>query len=204
MYEFAHLGHTNESFKELKPLWQDFVKELKGVMKLDQETRQLLWGAFNKYNVKINYDLFGYLQDGDSVEMWTDQMVLMLAIGKVAKNCTYTIDELRSDQWENLFYRPEKNKHDILQGIITAKTTNSTCFDCGEWHEVMELKTRFKYKQQIKVKLITPYQMGDIKGFLAVVQSRPPLRVYDRLKQSFLTWIYMKLNPLKNYQERLF
>lgn len=193
--EYAAIGHTIESFSRLSKNWQLFLNELKSARKLDHETQKLLWGLFSKYEIEINYDIFAYIKDGDSIEMWTEELTLMMALGKVAKSCSYTIEDLRNDTWENLFYRPEMSKNEILGCMFESKNTDATTMCNNEWHEVMELKSKHKYKQMIRVKLITPYTFGDDKGFLALVESKPPRLMYDRLRQFALTWFYKTIAP---------
>ncbi|RYZ78287.1 MAG: hypothetical protein EOP06_29330 [Proteobacteria bacterium] len=100
-------------------------------------------------------------------------MMFLFAMGQILKQTSYTIQQLSTIPWVDLFGRDELPASQIMNAVGTAITTGESQKKVTDWHEVTELQSKRHYKLLIRVKQITPFHSkGGIYGGFAVVESK--------------------------------
>ncbi len=99
----------------------DFMEELVDVAnekKIDPvRDQQLTWYALRKLGLKIPSELFSVLESGDSVEVYTEDVVQIYRNFRFFEYCSYSIEELMTYPYYNLFERPAWLLDSIKQDI---------------------------------------------------------------------------------------
>lgn len=135
--------------------------------------RQELWGVFSRNKFSHVDMFFRNLEPDDSIEFWTPQMNFVFAMGNTIMRSNYSIDELRENNWSDLFKRDEGNSSKILKAVMDSIIENRINHNVTDWHTVEETKSHLKLKQDVKVKLIAPVSFNDFRMLMGMVKSKP-------------------------------
>lgn len=183
----AHFCHNTKSYNKLstekKKVLDDLLQFTYEKDRFTPHKHKLdIWKVMMKNKVSMPYDFFETIGENDSIEMWSDDQNFLFVMGKIMDFTSYSIEDLISDRWENLFERDPAVIAQILTAFQMAMMTNTNQYNVTDWHIVKEVKSELKLCQTVRVKMIAPFSSNAYKGVFAIVESKP-LSVYKKVQQ---------------------
>ncbi len=177
--KLSTIGHTNHSFQLLTSKPQKLVGRLAEILEIEKierpfEARELISLILDENEIDISDQLFERLDFDDSLEMWSSDANFLFAMGDILSLTSYSLDELATQPWHELFDRDSFFKMQIQNKFIQALTTGKVETNVTEWHMVRELRSPKMLNFEVKVKQITPFTDNDgMSGVVAIVKARP-------------------------------
>lgn len=161
--------------------------------------KRQLWSHFSQLKVKLPSELFDHLGPNDSLEMWDDKFNLLFILGKVLDRSSYTLMELTSSPWHQLFEREKDFEEKLVEAYVKTIETSEPQFDVCGWHTVRERRSRFLFEQQVRVKLMAPWSVEGTKGIFAIIETRRPRSFVKTIRQWLLALIGNLILSLKSW-----
>lgn len=200
--------HNSQSYRLLEPTYRQLIADLSPLASDRQlaasftpfEGKQGLWKVMTRNRIQIQPELFEKMEKDDSLEMWVvpradgpQRMRFVLAMGKILSLSSYSITELATIPWNELFWREERYSVQITAGVLEALKTNASQFRVTDWHDVYESLSPNRLKFQVAVTQITPFKVpnGDT-GIFALVKARPTSAPAERVGRGALTVVGKK------------
>lgn len=170
--------HTEESLARLEPLQRRLISNLAnrlaevGIGNLF-EAKQYIWKTMMDQGVEVHSDIFQQLEADDSIEMWTQDWRFLFAMGPVLSLSSYSLQELATAPWSQLFARDDEPAEQILSAFDMALMTEQSVHDVTDWHQVRELRAARESEFFVKVRLVAPFKSKDgVRGIFGVVKAR--------------------------------
>jgi len=196
--------HTEESFSMLPDRHREIVEELarlipNGGLHSPFYAKEALWSAFAKFGIVFPPGVFELLEPEHSIEVWTSDTRFLFAMGDILQYCSYSLHDLATSRWEELFSRDTITEKRMLGRLVEAMKTGNAQKNVTDWHLVTESKSEKKNSLQVKVSLLVPFQSRDVSGVFALVKVKPTSSavekkiisvraLFDRFRQSFGNW----------------
>lgn len=119
------------------------------------EEKKLLWYALKKLRLVSTSNMMDLIEDGDLVEVYLGTRQVYRTFNYY-NLCSYSLDELASLPWDELFYRPPEITAQIFNEIGTALQSRKVLVSETPEHVVEELMSANKFKFKYKLKYIVP------------------------------------------------
>lgn len=134
---------------------------------------QSIWIALKELGFTPSSDLFSYLTANKIIEIHNLQGQQIYRNLYFFKFCSYTLEELYSIPWVELFHRPQKNIDQMIsfvQKVSVANIHNTIRITEIDPHELIETKSKFKIKSYYEPLYYSPLfdKAGNIVASLAI------------------------------------
>lgn len=175
-----NLCHTNNSYLALssdKRAILDDILEASHDMDVvfPDQMKHILWKVMLKNGILIDNNIFELLEPNDSLEVWTDDSRFLFVVGPLLSQMSYSIDELSSKPWHELFERDKFSEKKILETYVQVLNTGKMVTDVCDWHLVSEIHSNKKVSLLIIVSAIAPFKSNKgFSGVVAIVKTKLP------------------------------
>lgn len=119
------------------------------------EEKKLLWYALKKLRLVSTSNMMDLIEDGDLVEVYMGTRQVYRTFNYY-NLCSYSLDELASMPWDQLFHRPPEITAQIFNEIGAALQGRKVMISETPQHVVEELLSPNKYKFKYQLKYIVP------------------------------------------------
>lgn len=119
------------------------------------EEKKLLWYALKKLRLVSTSNMMDLIEDGDLVEVYLGTRQVYRTFNYY-NLCSYSLDELASMPWDQLFYRPLEITTQIFGEIGKALQSREIMPSQTPEHVVEELLSPNQFKFKYRLKYIVP------------------------------------------------
>lgn len=139
-----------------------------------RDNSALVWSAFRELGLRPPSDFFDKVGSEDVIQLYSEDHVHLFANFRFFELCSYTIEEIYSLPWSDLWSRSESDLQRIFQIIGQVKdpavTTTLTLNEPP--HAVKELASAFKFELNYALRCIAPLwdQRTRQRGGLIVIE----------------------------------
>lgn len=144
--------------------------ELPGELDYESEMEFLKKFLFRYKMMPLSDEVFSHIGPDDFIEVYNPQGIQIYRSWNFFKFCRYTIDEVLSNHWIDLYERPEFVERKILDLMPSffSKSSAMIPFNIAE-HVVTEKKLNPSYKYANKLKFVCPLQDMHTKEIVAAM-----------------------------------
>ena len=157
----------------------------------------VVWAAFRMLQILPPSNFFDKLADDDVIEFYSKDGYHLFANFRFFDLCSYTIEQIYSSPWPELWHREEAALTELQQAVgrCLAEDCNDTIMISGKPHRVRELASPFKYELSYSLKGIAPiWERKPYRkvGFIAIergeiLNSPSPAREEELLRDFYLS-----------------
>lgn len=138
---------------------------------------QSIWIALKEFGFTPSSDLFQYLKNDRIIEIHNLDGQQVYRNLYFFKFCSYTLEELYSIPWVELFSRPEKNIHQMVsfvQKMSSTKIHKTVKVTEIEPHELVEIRSALKIKSFYEPLYYSPLfdKYGNVTAGLAIENAQ--------------------------------
>ncbi len=125
------------------------------------DEKKLLWFALSRLRLAPPSDLLDMMQEGDLIEVYVGDRQVYRSFNYY-NYCSYSLDELETIPWSELFARDEQWTNEIFKEIGSCLGTRKVITSQVPAHEVREIRSAYKNKFLYQLKYIVP--LNDKEG----------------------------------------
>lgn len=145
----------------------------------------VLWRMFRKLGVHPNSDLMSQIREDDIIEIYSADYVQLFRNLRFFRYCGYSLDELLSRPFWELFRRDEEVTKQILS--VAVSMFSGQIIGTHRWqlgvHTLTEIDSHFRYESTIEPGLVSP--LCDTSGrIVALVNTARCLSCVPGAKES--------------------
>lgn len=160
-----------EIFNSIQQTINNLVLSVEKTRNQDNLNVNQLWSFLAENKLKYPIDLFDYVTKGDILEVYDNENKQVFRSFDFFRHSTYSLDELFSTPWNELYYRDEIYIHEymhLLSVLIENKSKDVLLVKTVPPHWVSQLKTNRKASHYLQTKIIClVYDAQDnIKGYI--------------------------------------
>lgn len=137
-----------------------------------------LKNLFNRSGFKIDPSFWETLNQDHDFELWSANLEFLVGCQRFIAISSYSIDELLSTPWSDLFTREDKYTQMLISGFRTAMEAKLPVLDIVPFHLVQETKSESKVAVMVSVKAMFPIFRKDKPNspvaICALTLLRPP------------------------------
>lgn len=132
------------------------------------------WRAFGRLGLSPSKDFFSYITEEDLVEIYSKDQIQLFRNFAFFECCSYTLEELHTYEWWNLFERDEKHTQMILEDA--AKTLSGEIRDTFTpnipAHNVREISSAENILINIEIRHMAPvYRNKKVDGLIVLERA---------------------------------
>ncbi|MEK2690833.1 hypothetical protein [Bdellovibrio sp. GT3] len=133
------------------------------------------WRAFRHLGLAPCKDFFSFLTQDDIVEIYSKDQIQLFRNFTFFDFCSYTLEELYTFEWWNLFQREEKHTQMILDEVakVISGEIQSTYEPGLPAHELREIRSAERYSMTMSLRCLAPvYKNKQIEGLVVLERAR--------------------------------
>lgn len=161
----------NEIFNSIEHTINNLALSVEKTKNQDNLNLNQLWSFLAENKLKYPIDLFDYITKGDILEVYDNENKQVFRSFDFFRHCTYSLDELFSTPWNELYYRDEIHIVEymrLLSTLLEQKSKDVLLVKTVPAHWVSQLKTSRKTSHFLQSKIIClVYDAQDnIRGYI--------------------------------------
>lgn len=175
-----HEDQINDLFISLQQTIENLELSVEKTKNQDNLNLNQLWSFLAENKLKYPIDLFDYITKGDIIEVYDNENKQVFRSYDFFRHCTYSLDELFSTPWPELYYRDPIHIAEYMRLLSTLIEKNSKeilTVTTVPPHWVSQLKTHRKTSHYLQTKIIClVYDAQDkIKGYIHTQKILDPV-----------------------------
>ncbi|MBO9666081.1 MAG: hypothetical protein J7501_04650 [Bdellovibrio sp.] len=155
--------------------YQELCQEHRAEGMKINDNLSFVWRAFCRLGLAPCRDFFTHLTQEDIVEIYSKDQLQLFRNFKFFDHCSYTLEELHTIEWWNLFERTEENTKIILGEAIKALSgeIHESFVPNVPIHSLREANSAEHFTMEIELRRMAPvYRNRQIEGVIVLERAR--------------------------------
>ena len=191
-YRDSKLPHFSTLSAELKEVVIKSLEDIYAIYSsIEQESKDIadsktvLWYTIKRLGLRPSSDLFAAINDADIIEIHTPTLQIFRNLN-FFRLCSYSIEEVTSIHWTELFYRDQKYTDQIIACGATVFTKQESIITTAiEPHVTEELMSELKLNVHYNMKAMYPlFDTSDASKRYVLIQIEGQLVDVSKAKVS--------------------
>lgn len=152
------------------------VSAVRNGAELKGDSQTAAWWVIRDLGWRPFSDVFSHIKPGDTIEIYDTDHLQIFRSFNMFRCISYSLDELVTHEWFELYHRPEDAHKKVLARIKTCLEQGVTIHDhSAEVHIVSEKFSPRRRRASYLTRFVTPLfdSSSKIKGWMNVIKAEP-------------------------------
>lgn len=148
-----------------------------------KDSPSFLWRALRHLNFVPRSDLFPHFRDDSVIEIYSAQNIQLFRNINFFKFCSYSLEELHSREWWDLYHRESEMTHTLygIANMILDGKVEGHVLQPVPPHTLLELESAERFEMDIDMYLVSPLTQNKRVTAFVVAENVKILRSHQNL-----------------------